>query len=111
MVKEELCQGCFYKNDCQKVYEHLGKAEGPSVARGVTIAFLLPLVVFIAGLPVFEKVLAERIYVKELRTAISFLLALAVTFIFIWIIKVINDLLKTNNRNNEPQVTKNENCN
>ncbi|MFC1737606.1 hypothetical protein ACFL1G_00970 [Planctomycetota bacterium] len=87
MVKEQVCQHCFYKNDCQKVYEHLGKAEGPSVAWKAVTAFLIPITVFIAVLTLFERLLAETLTGKELRTAVSFLLALFVTSLVIFTIK------------------------
>ena len=100
MPQEDFCQGCSQADKCQDVYRKLGKAEGTSVAWGVVAAFLLPLVVFIAVLAIFKGILANAgvgvsqeaqngglINAEELRTAISFLLALAVTFIFILIIK------------------------
>ena len=87
MVKQELCQSCFYKNDCQKVYEHLGKAEGPAIAWKAVTAFLIPLLVFITGLSVFEWIWDDLLENKEFQTAISFLLALFVTAVLILTIK------------------------
>jgi len=100
MPQEDFCRDCSQADKCQDVYRKLGKAEGPSVARGVVAAFLLPLVVFIAVLAIFKGILANAgagvsqeaqngglMNAEELQTAISFLLALAVTFIFILIIK------------------------
>ena len=68
----------------------MGKAEGPSIALKVVVAFLLPMVVFIASLAVSEVILAKIIETKELRIALDFLLALSITFVCILIIRVIN---------------------
>lgn len=90
MVQQESCQGCHQKDDCQKMYKQLGRAEGPSIALKVCFAFLLPLVVFIASLAVFETVLTGSLGDGRLRTAAAFLLALLVTFICVLIVKFTN---------------------
>ena len=92
MAQEKFCQECTQRHapletpkksltghDCREVYQQLGKAEGPSVVFKVVAAFLLPLMVFIAALAASEKILAKVISSKEAQTALSFLLALAVT--------------------------------
>ena len=89
MSEQKFCQECNQKHDCQKVYQQLGKAEGPSVVSKVVFAFLLPLVVFIAALAASEKILAGIINSKEVRTVLNLLLALLVTAVCILIIKVI----------------------
>ena len=53
-TQQELCQQCNQRQDCGQVYEQLGKIEGPSVVKKVVLAFLLPLVVFVASLGNFE---------------------------------------------------------
>jgi len=53
------------------------------VALKVVVAFLLPMVVFIVVLIASEKILAGMIETKELRIAVDFLLAVAVTFIVV----------------------------
>jgi len=68
----------------------LGEVEGPSVVFRAVIAFLLPLVVFIASLIVFERILGGAIGNKGVQTAVSFISALLVTFVLILIIRVIN---------------------
>ncbi len=93
MVEQEFCQGCIQKHDCQKIYQRLGETEGPSVVMKVIAAFLLPMVVFIVALVAFEEILAGA---KGLQTALSFLLALSVTFISILIIKAVNRQLGKN---------------
>ena len=89
MVKQEFCQNCNQKDDCQKVYRMLGNAEGPPVAAKVFLAFLLPLVVFIVSLGAFERILTGVIDNVHVLAAISFLLAVLVTFACILITRVI----------------------
>lgn len=79
MAQQKFCQECNQRHNCREVYRQLGKAEGSSVAFKVVVAFLLPLVVFIAALAVSEKILAGIINSKKAQTVLSFLLALAVT--------------------------------
>lgn len=61
MVQEKFCEGCDQSNKCQEISRKLGNVKGPSVALKVIVAFLLPLVVFIVSLAVFERVFANRI--------------------------------------------------
>ena len=72
----------------------MGEAKGPSVVPRVVIAFLLPLMVFIGALAAFEAILARTIDSKGLKTWLSSLLAVLVTFTVILIIKAINRGLK-----------------
>jgi hypothetical protein len=90
MASQRFCQDCIQKHDCRSVYEQLGGAPGPSVALKAVLAFLLPLMVFIVSLAVFERVLAGAINTEQVQTALSFLLALLATFICILITRVIN---------------------
>jgi len=71
------------------VYEQLGKSEGPSVLKKVILAFLLPMVVFVASLAVFEKAFAGLISAGQGNSALSFAAALLVTFLCIIIARVI----------------------
>jgi len=90
MVNENFCQSCTQKDTCRDTYEKIGDAKGPSVIWRVLIAFLLPIMVFIASLAAFEKISAQLINTKELRTIASFALALVVTFLLILITKAVN---------------------
>ena len=90
MAQQKFCQECNQRHECREVYQQLGKAEGPSVVFKVVAAFLLPLMVFIAALATSEKILAKVINSKETQTALSFLLALSVTFVCIFVLKAIN---------------------
>jgi len=97
MVQQKFCQECSQRRECQEVNKHLGKAEGPSVVSKVVLAFLLPLVVFIVLLAGFERILAGVISAKELRAAVSFLLAVLGTLGLILIIRVIGRLVRRGN--------------
>ena len=87
MTEQDFCRSCTQKHDCQKVYDRIGNAPGPSVVVEVCLAFLLPLAVFIAALAIFQKILAGT--TEAARTAISLALALASTLGCILIVRMI----------------------
>ncbi len=89
MAEQKICGDCKQKHDCQSVYRQLGDIEGPSVVIKVIVAFLLPLVVFIVSLAVFQEIFVRAISSQGLQAAFSFLLALVVTFVCILIVRVI----------------------
>ena len=89
MAPQRFCKDCIQKHDCKRIYEQLGDSVGPSVTLNVILAFLLPLVVFIVSLAVFERVLADTADTTRIQTDISFVLALPATFICILITRVI----------------------
>jgi hypothetical protein len=89
MARQEHCQDCDDRHNCQNIYQMLGSAEGPCVVSKVILAFLLPMLVFVASLAASEQVLAEFITAEAFRTVLSFLLALAVTLGLILIIRAI----------------------
>jgi len=72
------------------MYEQLTSVKGPSVAVKVVLAFLLPLVVFIVSLAVFERILAGSLDGEQLRAAMTFVLALLATLACIFIVKFAN---------------------
>jgi len=72
------------------VYEQLGNTSGPSVALKAVLAFLLPLIVFIVSLAVFEQVLADSIKSGRVQITLSLPLALLATFVCMLITRVIN---------------------
>jgi hypothetical protein len=97
MVQQKNCQGCSQEHNCRMIFEKLAEVKGRSVIFKVSLAFLLPIIVFITSLAVFQQTLAEMIVAempygsaKRLLTILSFLLALSVTFAVVLIIKVIN---------------------
>ena len=90
MALQRFCKDCIQKHDCKRIYEQLGDSPGPSVALKAILAFLLPLMVFIVSLAVFERVLAGAITTERIQTALSFVLALLATFVCVLITRVIN---------------------
>ena len=90
MASQRFCQDCIQKHDCKKIYEQLGDSSGPSIAIKAILAFLLPLMVFIVSLAVFERVLAGAIATERMQTALSFVLALLVTYVNVLITRVIH---------------------
>jgi len=90
MAQQRFCQECNQRHNCQEIYEQLGNTKSPSVVLKVVAAFLLPVMVFIAALATFEKILAGVIDTKGLQTALSFLLALSAALVCVLIIKAIN---------------------
>ena len=72
------------------MYEQLGKIEGASIVRKVVLAFLLPLVVFVASLAVFERMFSGVISAGQIQSALSFVSALLLTLACILLTKVIN---------------------
>jgi len=96
MADEKFCQGCNQSHRCQEVYEHLSRMGGPSVVSKVILAFLLPIVVFIGSLAVFEEILAGVIQSKELQTVTGLVLALVISSGFVFITRLINKGLVKN---------------
>jgi len=90
MASQKYCQNCFQKHDCKSIYEQLGDSPGPSVAIKAILAFLLPLMVFIVSLAVFERLLAGVIATGRVQTALGFVLALLATFVCVLITRMIN---------------------
>lgn len=82
MDEQKFCKQCSQNSDCQKIYQQLGHNQSPSVVLKVIAAFLLPLLVFIGCLAIFEQIFDN--------TPLSFLSAISVTFGLILIIKAIN---------------------
>jgi hypothetical protein len=90
MESQRFCQDCIQKHDCQRIYEQLGDSSGESVTLMVILAFLLPMIVFIVSLAVSDRVLTGVIKTEKLQMALSFLLALLVTSVFVLITRVLN---------------------
>jgi uncharacterized membrane protein (DUF485 family) len=96
MESQRFCQDCIQKHDCKRIYEQLGDSSCESVTLKVILVFLLPLIVFIVSLAVFGRVLAGAINIEGLNIILSFVLALIVTFIYVYIIRVFNKQLGLN---------------
>lgn len=90
MVQQDHCQQCNQRQNCSDLYEQLGKTEGASVVKRVIIAFLLPLVVFISSLVIFERIFSAVVSAGQTQSAMSFVSALLVTLACILLTKVIS---------------------
>lgn len=78
MRQSESCKGCSQAPECEKIYERPGKAEGPSVAWMVLVAFLLPIGIFLGVLAVSERALDGTV-APSYETPIAFITALLTT--------------------------------
>ncbi len=88
MTQQDSCDSCSQKHDCREVYNRVGNAPGPSITIDVCLAFLLPLVVFVASLAIAQKILAG--------TPISLALALVSTLGCILIVRMIRRKIRQN---------------
>jgi uncharacterized membrane protein len=96
MGTQRFCRNCIQKHDCRSVYEQLGNESGSSVALKAVLAFLLPLIVFIVSLAAAERLLVRAINIEGAQTALSLLLALLVTFMCIFITRILSKQLGLN---------------
>ena len=90
MAEKEFCDNCIQKHNCSSIYHQLGNTQGPSVVSKVFIAFVLPLLVFIISLGIFEDIFGKNMSGQNFQTILSLLSALFVTFFCILITSVIN---------------------
>jgi hypothetical protein len=90
MAENEFCDNCNQKHNCGSIYHQLGNTNGPSMVVKVVLAFLLPLVVFIISLAIFEEIFAKTINSQLVHTALSMVSALLVTSGCILFVRVIN---------------------
>lgn len=93
MAEQEFCDNCNQKHNCGSIYHQLGNTKGPPIVVKVVIAFLLPLVVFIISLAIFEEIFAKTISSQLVQAALSMVSALLITFSCILIVRVINKRL------------------
>jgi uncharacterized membrane protein (DUF485 family) len=82
------CQDCSDRQKCEEVYRKMAGSEGPPVTFSVIMAFLLPLVIFIAALAA-GQVLLKRLNANLPVTAISLILAFLVTACYVLVARVI----------------------
>ena len=94
MLNENVCQECSQKDNCRRAYENLGNIKGPSVTMKSIVAFLIPLIIFLLTLGIFERFFQKAIGSKKLQVAIGFLAASTVTIIYIMIVKLISGHIK-----------------
>jgi len=96
MGEQKICEDCYQKHNCQEIYKKLANTKGRSVTYRVVAAFGLPILVFIASLAAFERILAEAIHRNELQIVLNFLLALLPAGVCVLIIRAINECVTKN---------------
>ena len=96
MADGKNCEGCGQKHDCHGVYGKLGASGGPSVTLRVLLAFLSPIVVFLALLVGVERIAALYTHRAELQTGAGLLVALAATFLWILVARALARRLNHN---------------
>ena len=88
----KLCENCGYRHGrgrcCIDIYQQLGRTKGPSVVGMVLLAFVLPLLVFIASLVLAGYVLSIFMAESGIHTLLAFLIAIALTIVFVQLIRV-----------------------
>jgi hypothetical protein len=89
MQNDGHCQGCKQLHQCRETYRQLGGVRSPSVARKVVLAFLAPMLVFIASLALFQEILAGAAMAGQVRTAAGLAAALAAAFICVLVTRAI----------------------
>lgn len=90
MQDDDFCQSCNQKDNCQEAYRRLGSVHGPSVVPKVVLALLLPMLVFIVSLALFQKILAKAATAGQVQTILGLVAALAVTFICVLVARAID---------------------
>ena len=78
IARSNPCDGCSQAGACGEVYHQLGCIEGPSVASKVAVAFLLPILMFVVALGVFQWILGSAV-AEPYQTQLSLFLALVAT--------------------------------
>jgi hypothetical protein len=92
MIGMKLCNKCGYRHNrgrcCIDIYQQLGKTKGPSVAGKVLLAFVVPLLVFIASLILAAYILSIFVAEEGTNSFYALLIALAVTVVIVRIIRI-----------------------
>ena len=76
----------------------MGGSQCPPVFMKVVVAFLLPMVVFVVSLAIFDRIFAGpwgvRNFSEGLQTFLSFVLAVTTTVICIVIVKLLEKIIR-----------------
>ena len=94
MTEDKFCQSCKQSKNCRSIYQQLGNLKGSSVLLRVIFAFLVPLLVFIAALAVFQEILPAVIENKATQTAVSYIAAVIIALAAALIAKLICGRMK-----------------
>lgn len=87
--EEKNCQGCRYKQTCEEVYRRLGQSKASPVSLKVIMAFLLPLIIFIASIAFFERIFSRALNAEWLVMLLSLFTAVSTTLVLTLIVKKI----------------------
>lgn len=87
--EEKNCQGCRYRYTCEEVYNKLGHSRAGPVTSKIVLAFLLPLIIFIATIALFERIFSRALNTEWLAIVLSLFSAFLITLVLTLIIKKI----------------------
>ena len=97
MGSDDNCSQCGHKEGCRLMYEKLGRAGGQNVAVKAIVAFLVPICVFICVLAAGQRLLQGQ-FEDKILMLVSFLLAVCVTLLVVFVIRAISGLVKKRTR-------------
>ncbi len=89
--EEKNCQGCRYRHTCEEVYNKLGHSRASPVTSKVVLAFLLPLIIFIASIAFFKRIFSLALNAEWLVIVLSLFTAVSITLILTLIVKKIRN--------------------
>jgi hypothetical protein len=97
MNQENFCKDCHQKHDCQEGCNRLNDSKCPHFVWKSIAAFLLPILIFIISLAVFEKAFSRNDFLhisQKLRVFFGFVAALLSTIICMLIVKLLCKLFR-----------------
>jgi len=94
MTGVKICDKCEYQhgreNCCTDIYQQIGQTKGPTVTGKIFLAFVLPLLAFIASLMTAEYLLSAIMSEGGIRTFIALSSAIAATAAFVQLVRIFN---------------------
>jgi hypothetical protein len=88
-LPDQNCSQCPNSNKCSEVYEKLGKSDCKPITRHVSIAFLLPMVVFIATIALFERFCGDYFSSKTVCSLVSLLCGLGAAIASVFLARLV----------------------
>lgn len=96
---DKNCKDCRNDHDCKSIYATVTKSKSTSVTARVSIAFLLPLVVFVTMMSTLDDIIKHKISSPSLGDFINLTISASVAFGCAMAAKSIyNFSVKTRNR-------------
>jgi uncharacterized membrane protein (DUF373 family) len=89
-MDQQQCQSCGMKDSCKEVYKQLGECKAPNVLTKVIMAFLLPLILFIFSIVLFDRLLIEKLKSERASNLAAFGAAIAIVFLYLLFLKLLN---------------------